>query len=385
MTMLHFSREELAARRHAACLSMAKRNLDGLVLFRQESMYYLTGYDTSGYTMFQAMYIAADGRHALLTRPVDRIQAHETSILEDIRIWNDRENANPALDLRGLLEDYGVRGRRIGVEYHAYGLTGQRAKLVDAALDGFCQFEDASDLVRTLQLVKSSAELDYIRKAGALCNRLVDVSLAHCRPGASTKAIYGQMVRALMENGGDPAASRWPIGAGKAALFGRYHTGDNIVGESDDVVFEPGAAYRHYHACVMYNVIIGKANARQRDMNKICAEALDACQDALRPGRTVGEIYDLHAKIFAQAGYRDATLSACGYTMGAMYPPTWMDRPMFWTGNPQAIDTGMVYFLHMILFDRNAGASMCIGETAIVTDGECERVNQIPRLPMEIG
>ena len=39
----------------------------------------------------------------------------------------------------------------------------------------------------------------------------------------------------------------------------------------------------------------------------------------------------------------------------------------------------MVFFIHMILFDRENELSMCLGETAIVTNGECERVNHIPR------
>ena len=45
---LHFSKQEVAARRRRACRAMAERGFDGLLIFRQESMYYLTGYDTSG-------------------------------------------------------------------------------------------------------------------------------------------------------------------------------------------------------------------------------------------------------------------------------------------------------------------------------------------------
>ena len=63
-----------------------------------------------------------------------------------------------------MLEDHGCRGKRLGVEYHAYGLTGQRAKMVDAALEGFCELVDASDLVRLLRLVKSEEELAYVRR-----------------------------------------------------------------------------------------------------------------------------------------------------------------------------------------------------------------------------
>ena len=379
MPRLHFAREEFDGRIQAACASMSEQGLDGLVLFRQDSMYYLTGYDTSGYTMFQGMYLGADAKLALLTRTADRIQSRATSIVEDIRIWYDREDASPGEDLRDMLEDYGCRGKRLGVEYHAYGLTGQRAKMVDAALEGFCERVDASDLVRLLRLVKSPAELEYVRKAGALGDRMLAVGIERCVPGASVKSIFGAMNQAVCEGGGDPAASRWPIGAGEAAFFGRYHTGDETVGESDQVVFEPGAAYRHYHACTMFNIITGKPDPRHVDMNVACSDALDACHATLRPGRTVGEVFDAHKSTLEAAGFADAALAACGYTMGAMYPPTWMDWPMFWAGNPQVIEAGMAFFLHMILFDEESGLSMCIGETAIVTDDGCERVNHIPR------
>jgi Xaa-Pro dipeptidase len=71
---------------------MIARGLDGLVLFRQESMYYLTGYDTSGYSMFQGMYLATDGSLALCTRSADLRQAHHVVVLQVLmhdRIFRD--------------------------------------------------------------------------------------------------------------------------------------------------------------------------------------------------------------------------------------------------------------------------------------------------------
>jgi Xaa-Pro dipeptidase len=98
MPILHFSDAELKTRQLAARKAMQDLKLDGLLMFRQESMYYLTGYDTSGYTMFQGMLLTADGRSALLTRPIDRIQCLTTSIVEDLRIWVDSDDANPGID-----------------------------------------------------------------------------------------------------------------------------------------------------------------------------------------------------------------------------------------------------------------------------------------------
>lgn len=376
---LHFSRDEFAARRRRACEAMAKARLDGLLIFRQESMYYLTGYDTSGYSMFQGMYLRGDGALALLTRSADLRQARITSVIDDVRIWVDREGANPGGELLDMVAEYGGRGKRIGVEYHAYGLTAQRGKMVDAAFDGFCELVDASDLVRLLRLVKSSAELAYLREAGRLVDEACAVSQRMTVPGASVGAVYGEMISAIMKGDGDPSASRWPMGAGEEAMLVRYHTGHGTVAARDQVQFEIAAAYRHYHAALMYVVLTGEVDARQQRMFDACAEALEACEAVLRPWNTVGQVFEAHASVLRKAGYEGSYLNACGYTMGATYPPTWMDWPMIYAGEPQVLAPNMVFFLHMILLDSDTGLSMSLGETAIVGDTGCEPISHAPR------
>ena len=376
---LHFSRAEFAERQRKASAEMAAQGLHGLLIFRQESMYYLTGYDTGGFSMFQGMYLGADGGLALVTRSPDRTQARITSVIEDVRIWVDSEDANPAEDVHGMLDDYGCRGRRIGVEYHAYGLTAQRGKMVDAALDGFCEVTDASDLVRLQRLVKSPAELAYVRRSGELADEALAIANRMTVPGQAIGAVYGEMMNAMMRGDGDPTASRWPMGCGEEAMLVRYHTGHGNVGARDQVTFEFAASYRHYHTALMHVVLTGAADPRQADMLAACIAALDACQDALKPGATVGAIFDVHARVMTEMGQGANFLNACGYTMGATYPPTWMDWPMLYTGNPQVIEPGMVFFMHMILLDNETGLTMSLGETAIVTEGACEPVNHAPR------
>ena len=100
---IHFSESELAGRRDRAIAALAERGLDGLLIFRQESMFYLTGFDTFGYCFFQCLYLGADGGLTLLTRAPDLRQAQHTSVIEDIRVWVDREGKNPADDLREML------------------------------------------------------------------------------------------------------------------------------------------------------------------------------------------------------------------------------------------------------------------------------------------
>jgi Xaa-Pro dipeptidase len=148
---LHFERSELDARRDRLMIEMAERKLDVLLLFAQESMYWLTGYDTFGFCFFQCLVVRADGSMTLLTRSADLRQARHTSIIDNIELWTDRDGANPAIDLRNLLNEMDLLGARIGVEYDTQGLTALNGRRLDEQLQTFGQISDASGIVGRLR------------------------------------------------------------------------------------------------------------------------------------------------------------------------------------------------------------------------------------------
>ena len=122
---IHFTKDELTGRIARAKELLADNGLDAVLCFSQESDYYLTGYDTSGFVFFQCLILTADDQPVtLLTRRPDLEQARHTSIIEDIRVWYDTEEADPTEDLQEILEEKGLKGGRIGVELSTYGLTG---------------------------------------------------------------------------------------------------------------------------------------------------------------------------------------------------------------------------------------------------------------------
>jgi len=375
---LHFSRDEFAARRARAVERMVEQGLDGLLMFRQESMYYLTGYDTFGYVYFQCLYLGADGTLTLLTRVPDLRQARHTSVIEDIRIWTDGAGARPAHELRDILDGHGCRGKHLGIELEAYGLTGRSWRMVEEALDGFCTLEDASELVSALRLVKSPAELAYARRAAELADDALAEAERGARPGAFEGDILAAMQGAIFRGGGDYPGNEFIIGSGRDALLCRYFSGRRTLDPEDQLTIEFAGVYRHYHAALMRTILIGRASPRQRDMHAACAEALAVTKEALRPGRPIGEAFDAHARVLDAAGFREHRLNACGYSMGTTFSPNWMDWPMLYTGNPVLAAPDMVFFLHMILADSDTGLGMTLGETVRVTESGCERLSAAP-------
>jgi len=147
--------------------------------------------------------------------------------------------------------------------------------------------------------------------------------------------------------------------------------------KQDQLSIEWAGTYKRYHSAMFRTIPIGKANKEHFKMYDACLDALTGCEKKLIPGNKVGEIFDVHAEIFDDHGYKDSRMNACGYSLGSTFSPNWMDvPPMIFTGNPLIIKTGMVFFMHMILMDSEAQLAMNLGETYLVTKDGNERLGK---------
>lgn len=376
---LHFDRPEFEGRIAAARRALVTDQLDAILLFAQESLYYLTGFDTSGFVFFQcALLTASGGPITLLTRRPDLEQARRTSIIQDVRLWYDGESADPSCELRDILAEKGLEGARVGIEMRTFGLTADRFELVRRRLAGWCELVDASHIVRTLRLVKSPAEIAFVRRAAELADRSLEAMLAAARPGAFEGDIAAAGSVPILAGGGDPPPSGPVLGSGDRALLIRSATGFRHLDPIDQLTLEFAGSYRHYCACLMRTVAIGRANPTQREMFQVTREALAAMTEAARPGRPLGEIDDAHRRVYDAAGYGHARMAACGYSLGALYRPTWMDvPPMLYAGNSTPAVPGMVLFLHAILIDAGQNLAMSLGHTILLTSEGAEILSRL--------
>lgn len=363
---LHFTAPEFTRRKERLLAELAARRLDGLLMFQQESMYWLTGYDTFGFCFFQSLWLGADGRMALLTRSADLRQAQHTSLIDDVRIWADRADATPQDQLRDMVASLGGTGGRIGVEYESYGLTAANGKKLDAAFDGFATLEDASRLVDRLRAVKSPAEIIYVRQAAKLALAARDAAIAAIAPGVDEGTVLAAMQGAIFEGGGDYPANEFIIGSGRDALLCRYKAGRRRLDSEDQITLEWAGAYRHYHAAMMETVIVGPPRDRHLELFAAARQALEACAHAIVPGKTAGDVFAAHAHVMDGHGMEKHRLAACGYSLGAKFTPSWMDPPMFYADNQWVLEPGMVMFAHMILMDSESETAMCLGRTFLV-------------------
>ena len=376
--MLHFDRAEFDARKRRAQQALIAAGLDGLLAFKPETQYWLTGFDSFGYVFFQCLYFGVDGRTMLLTRSPDLRQAKLTSDIADVRIWEDLEDASPADQLREVLAEFGLEGARLGVETETYGLTARNGRRLEATMDGFCTLVEANETVSRLRAVKSEAEIAYVRKAAELGDQAFEAGLREIRPGAFEGDVLAAMQGAVFRGGGDYAGNEFIVGSGDHALLCRYQTGRRHLDPTDQLTLEWAGVTKRYHAALMRTVAVGEASQRQRDMAKAAHEALLAVEETLRPGNTFGDGFDAHARVLDKAGLKPHRLNACGYSLGAVFAPNWMDWPMLYHGNPVEIAPGMVIFVHIIVVDSDAGLAMCPGRTSLIGAHGAEPLSRLP-------
>ena len=377
---VNFSEDEFLQRQERVRRELAARDLDGLLISRIEDQHWLCGLDTDGFVIFHIMFIGTGGELTHVTRTADLASIDYSSLSDDVRVWEDAQGNPKSKAIKEMLESHGMAGKRVGIQLDTFGLLPALHLELREALDGWCELVDASDLVRLMRLVKSPAELEHHRQAGRVLDHACARAIELTAPGADEGHVLAEVYRVIWEEGADIPANRMPMGHGDKAMNVRYVTGRGSIGENDQVTFEMGDAWRHYHVADMFTVLTGpKIDPRHLKMHEACVEALDSVQAALRPGRTLGEVFEAHRATLAAHGFEHAILKACGYTMGATFPPTWMEQPMIYRDNPLALEPNMVFFTHMILSDQKAGLIMSLGKTSIVTNGAPEVITHVPR------
>lgn len=174
------------------------------------------------------------------------------------------------------------------------------AKLVPAA-----NFVDLSWMLEEMRMVKSEAEIDMLRGAAKIARKTLDALVTTARPGVTDAAVYGEMVKTQIANGGEPNIfnlfAAGPVEHPSHELWHLLHGCEQPLTPSmrplqagDIIVTEWHTKYGGYRCHTEYTVYIGKqAPAPLRRIWDVSVECLEASKTALVAGRTIGEAVEM--------------------------------------------------------------------------------------------
>jgi Xaa-Pro dipeptidase len=364
-----FELSEYEARIARVQAELRSRGLDALLAFEPESVTYLTGFHSMQYAMFQFVIVPADAPPTFVVRNVLRFRVERMCVVERRHWWTDGER--PAdIAVRAIRE--GLRpGARIGVELNAWTLNAGLFSEIETAMADLT-FVEASGLVESFRLIKSPAELGFIRRACKAAEGAMQTAMDFISDGRSERELAAEVARSLVLHGSDSSRID-TIASGPSAFHLGGSWGDRVMRTGDLVFVEVDADVHRYHGRFIRPVRIGNASDEELRL----AEALLAVQDsaiaAVAPGVSCRVPDGIYRRGIAEAAGIDGYPNKTFYSVGFMIGPTGFEHLEATPSADWKFAPGMTFHTYM------AVQGLSFSEMVAVTDSGVELMTGYPR------
>lgn len=378
---LPFALDEYRQRLDKVRANMDARGIDLALISVPENIYYLTGYTTLGYYMYQVLMLPIDDEPTLLTYREERINVERLSWLErhvDYEVTDDPVTVT--IDtVRGL----GVSDKTVSIEEGAYFFPIRVYRQLTSAIDDV-RWVDGTGLVDSARVVKSDAEMGYIRAAAQATMAGMDEALAVARVGRTENDVAGALYQAMLAEGSEyPGSPPYVISGERSGL--PHGTWEGRELRDGDIVFlEFAGCVKRYSAAMMRTAFLGTPPAAVRDRAKAVIDCVEAAISAIRPGVTSGEVDAAAREAIRSHGFGEHTHET-GYSIGVCYPPGWNETHIMnlQPGDDTVLQRNMVFHFVPSLIVEELNGHVGFSETVAVTDDGCEVLTD-HRVPREL-
>lgn len=383
--VLHFSRDEFAARLEKTRSAMARAGIETLVVSDPSNMAWLTGYDGWSFYVHQAVIIGPDGEPVWFGRTQDANGARRTTWLDDsnIRSYPDiyvqSTERHPMQLLAGEIDRRGWSSLPLGVEMDNYWYTAKAHEVLRSGLPN-ARIVDANALVNWCRAVKSEAEIGYMRTAARIVERMHARILEKAEPGLRkcdlVAEIYDAGLRSADGFGGDYPAIVPLLPSGDDASAPHLTWDERPLQRGEGTFFEIAGCYRRYHCPLSRTLFLGKPPQHFLDAEAAVLEGIEAGLDAARPGHTCEDIAGAFFSVLKRHGIEKSNRT--GYPIGLSYPPDWGERTMsLRPGDRTELQPNMTFhFMTGLWMD---GWGLEITESIRITEGDAECLANVPR------
>lgn len=378
MSKHDFSAEEFRDRLARARSEIAARGLDWLVLFHPVSIHWLTGSDGKSYQAFQCLLVAADDRPlTMIVRASELAEMAADTLADNLIGWGGNEPEDPLAVFARVAGLLGLTSARVGIEVPAYYLHARHYQRLRDIL-GDALVAEPDDLIPGLKMVKSPAEIAYVRDAAAAADRGMAVFADHLRTGVSELALAAEVYRSLVADGG-LAASTLNLVSGPRAAFSHGAPTERVIRAGDCGNIEAGGVRRRYTATIGRQFAVGTPPARCLELLEIVREASDACRAEMRAGVPAIRGHEAAKAVIARAGLDEFRVHTTGYGIAPGFPPAWGEPVNMFGGSQDILRAGMVLSIEPPVFIAGEGIGARLIDNVVVTETGTELLTRFPR------
>ncbi|QCI66877.1 M24 family metallopeptidase [Phreatobacter stygius] len=379
MSKADFSSAEFAARLQRVRQAIAAAELDWMVLFHPVSIHWLTGSDAKSYQAFQCLIVSAEDRPGvMLTRESERYEFEQDALIDQLETWGGAEPEDPIDVFERIAGRLGLKRGRVGMEVPAYYLHPHHYMRVKTFLGAALKAEP-SNLVHDLKMVKSPAELAYVRQSARIADEALEVFVAHLNEGTAELAIAGEVYAALLKRGSGLPASTLNLVSGERSCFSHGAPTERRLRQGDFGNVEYGAAFKRYTATIGRQFCMGMPTPRMNELHAIALEAADAMIGEIRDGVPALAPHEAAKRVIGREGLDRYRIHTSGYGLAPGFPPSWGEPVNMFGGATYTLRAGMVVSVEPPIFIGEEGLGVRLIDNVLVTATGAELLSRQPR------
>src|SRR5690606_32297178 len=289
--------------------------------------------------------------------------------------WEDHED--PAAVTIAALVERGLDRGTIGVDKSSISVSARFMESIQSSIST-ASFTDAGGLVETARRIKSSAEVEYIRRAATMTSLGMQAAIDAVEPGVTENDVAAAAVSAMYRAGSEFMSREPTVTSGPRSGIAHTSFKRRVLEHGDSILLEMSACYNRYNAPQMRVVSIGDPSDQMKKWGEAVLYGLEAAIAAVQPGATAGDI-----ERAVREKYEAAGLSAgkrAGYSVGIGFPVTWMEAEIIALkrDDPTVLEPGMVFHIVPALREARKFSVGC-SETVLVTETGHEVLTQLDR------
>lgn len=373
-------REEFQRRLEKVRAVMEEKNLDSIIFFSADAIFYLTGSPLIQTERPIALIYTLEGKQALL---VPRLELeHAESYLPNCCIACYPEypgERHPMYFLADLLKEMNLDGRPLGADSDGYppvyGYSGPSLTQVPDRMEVTL----LPRLIQSLKVVKSDYELDLMRESSRWSNYALELLREYTKPGlkeydvsfragndgaqAMLKTLGPRYRPSALTDGGVLVGYRGQIGT--HSYYPHAVTTNAMFRRKDMLGAYSSANIMGYSSELERNFFLGEPTKEQQKYYELVLRLQETALAAIRPGALCSDVDRAAKQFFQEHDIMDAWRHHTGHSLGSGMH----ENPVFDVGDHTVLEAGMCFSVEPGIYVKGVGGFRLSDTVAIHEDG----------------
>ena len=335
--------------------SMREMGIDGIICFKPQNTFYLSGFNPILYSHPVVVLIPAEGDAVLLVHSLRARHSADEAAIDDIRLFgawaNQKPIANDAYGAIDIIADYiKIKDKVIGYEGDFLSLN-QYNKIQE--ITRATKMVDVSDFLKKSRNIKNEYEINLLRLSASLTNIGMEAAITNIRKSEAEASIAAEIAmretwaKELSEfeissfgntEGGIVTALWCYSNSGYRVPYGCECPGNRVPKEGEVCLPVCWAAIDGYHTENERTVMIGQIPEQYEKAYDAMLEGRANVFKMMKAGVKIGDIYDAGVKAYIEAGFSDFLPGRIGHGLGMSLH----EFPSLSKNNDMVLQEGMV-------------------------------------------